>query len=362
VVDNFGKPVDLHGNEMRNMVIQNLGSAPAGEGAGQMWFDTVNHLLKWFNGTIDIDPLNRTNHSGSQIAATISDFTAAVQALRWASMTAPNAAVPMGAQNFSGLATASGAGQAVEYAQFTTALANIATGMDLKETQAQVVTTTNLNLATPGATINGHAMLANDRILATGQTTASANGLYVWNGAASSATRAPDANTAGSILPGTMVAVGSTDSTNPDTVWMQTATGTGTNNAIVLGTDSQTWIKVLSPVTYTGSTSISIVAGVISAIVAAGGGLSISGSGLGIAAGGAARPYLTTLTGDGTTTSWTVTHNLGTANPVVVVRIAGAKWETDDQVAGAGASTTQVTIGISPAPANATAISVAVYG
>jgi len=362
MVDNFGKPIDLHGNEMRNMVIQNLGSAPAGEGAGQMWYDTVNHLLKWFNGTIDIDPLNRSNHSGTQIAATVSDFTAAVQALRWASMTAPNATVPMGSQNFSGLATASGAGQAVEYAQFNTALANIATGMDLKETQAQVVTTTNLNLASPGATINGHTMAANDRILATGQTTASANGLYVWNGAASAATRAADANTAGSILPGTMVAVGSTDNTNPDTVWMQTATGTGTNNAIVLGTDSQTWIKVLSPVTYTAGNGISITAGVIAAVVAAAGGLSVAGAGLSLDTTIATRKYTTTLTGDGTTTSWTVTHNLGTTNPVVVVRIAGAKWEVDDQVASAGASTTQVTIGISPAPANATAISVAVYG
>lgn len=362
MVANFGQPIDLHSNELRNAVIQNLGSAPAGELAGQPWYDTVNHLLKWFNGTIDIDPLNRSNHSGTQIAATISDFTAAVQALRWASMTAPNAAVNMNSQNFSGLATASGAGQAVEYAQFNTALANIATGMDLKEAQAQVVTTTNLNLAAPGATINGHTMVAGDRILATGQTTATQNGLYVWNGAASAATRALDANTTGSILPGTMVAVGSTDNANPDTVWMQTASGTGTNNAIVLGTDNQTWIKVLSPVTYTGSTSISITAGVIAAIVAGAGGLAITGSGLALDTAIATRKYTTTLTGDGVTTSWTVTHNLGTTNPVVVVRIAGAKWETDDQVAGAGASTTQVTIGISPAPANATAIAVAVYG
>jgi hypothetical protein len=362
MVDNYGKPIDLHSNELRNAVVQNLGSAPAGELAGQLWYDTLNHLLKWFNGTIDIDPLNRTNHSGSQIAATISDFTAAVQALRWASMTAPNAAVPMGAQNFSGLATASGAGQAVEYAQFNTALANIATGMDLKETQAQVVTTTNLSLAAPGATINGHTMVANDRILAAGQTTASANGLYVWNGAASAATRAPDANTAGSILPGTMVAVGSTDSANPDTVWMQTASGTGTNNAIVLGTDSQTWIRVLSPVTYTAGNGISITAGVIAAVVAGAGGLAVGGGGLSLDTTIATRKYTTTLTGDGVTTSWTVTHNLGTTDPVVVVRIAGAKWETDDQVAGAGASTTQVVIGISPAPANATAILVAVYG
>lgn len=362
MVANFGAPIDLHSNELRNAVVQNVGSAPSGELAGQLWYDTVNHLLKWYNGTLDVDPLNRANHSGTQLAATVSDFTAAVQALRWASMTAPNATVPMGSQNFSGLAAAAGSGQAVEYAQFNTALAAIATGMDLKEAQAQVVTTTNLNLAAPGATISGHTMAAADRILCTGQTVASANGIYVWNGAAAAATRSADANTTGSIFPGTMVVVGGEDGTNPNTVWMQTTTGTGSQGAITIGTDNQVWIKVLSPVTYTAGNGISLTAGVIAAVVAAAGGLAVSGSGLALDTTIATRKYTTTLTGDGATTSWTVTHNLGTTNPVVVVRIAGARWDTDDQVAGAGASTTQVTIGISPAPANATSISVAVVG
>lgn len=362
MVANFGKPIDLNTNELRNAVIQNLGADPSAPLEGQTWYNTLGHVLKWFNGSTNIDPLNRANHTGSQLATTISNFTAAVQAIQWASMAVPTGAVPMNAQQFSGLPAASGAGQAIEYAQFNTALANLATGMDLKELQAQVVATTNINTASPGATIAGKTMVANDRVLLAGQTTATQGGLWQWNGAASAMTRTTDANTAGSIMGGTMVVVGDLDTVNPNTVWMQTHVGTGTNGAIVIGTDSQTWIKVLSPVTLTAGNGISITAGVIAAVVVAAGGLSVGGSGLQLDTTIATRKYTTTITTDGIATSWTVTHNLGTNNPLVVVRIAGAKVELDDAVPSAGASTTQVTIGYAPVLTAGTVLTIAVYG
>lgn len=60
----------------------------------------------------------------------------------------------------------------------------------------RVASTANINLAAPGATIDGVTMVANDRFLAKDQTTGSQNGIYIWNGAAVVATRAADANTA----------------------------------------------------------------------------------------------------------------------------------------------------------------------
>lgn len=362
MVANFGKPIDLNTNELRNAVIQNLGADPGSPLEGQIWWNTVGHLMKWFNGTGVIDPLNRANHNGSQLAATISNFTAAVQAIQWASMAQPTGAVSMNAQQFSGLPAASGNGQAIEYAQFNTALANLATGMDLKETQAQVVATVNINTASPGATIAGKTMVANDRVLLSAQTTATQNGLYQWNGSASALTRTTDANSAGSIMGGTMVVVGDLDTVNPDTIWMQTHVGTGTNGAIVIGTDSQTWIRVLSPVTLTAGNGISITAGVIAAVVVAAGGLAVGGSGLQLDTTIATRKFTTTITADGVATSWTVTHNLGTNNPVVLVRINGAKVEVDDSVPSAGASTTQVTIGYAPVLTAGTILTIAVYG
>lgn len=54
----------------------------------------------------------------------------------------------------------------------------------------------NVNLAAPGASLDGIAMAANDRFSAFSQTTGTENGIYIYNGAAAAATRAPDMNAA----------------------------------------------------------------------------------------------------------------------------------------------------------------------
>lgn len=60
---------------------------------------------------------------------------------------------------------------------------------------ARVSTTANLNLASPGATVDGITMVAGDRMLVRAQTSGLENGIYVWNGSAVAATRALDAST-----------------------------------------------------------------------------------------------------------------------------------------------------------------------
>lgn len=59
----------------------------------------------------------------------------------------------------------------------------------------RVAASTNTTVASPGATIDGITMVANDRVLLRGQTTQSQNGIYIWNGAATPMTRALDAST-----------------------------------------------------------------------------------------------------------------------------------------------------------------------
>ncbi len=60
----------------------------------------------------------------------------------------------------------------------------------------RVATQSNLNLSSPGASVDGVTMVAGDRMLVRSQTAPAENGIYLWNGAASAATRALDANTA----------------------------------------------------------------------------------------------------------------------------------------------------------------------
>lgn len=59
----------------------------------------------------------------------------------------------------------------------------------------RVGTQGNIDLANPGAAIDGVTMASQDRFLARSQTVQSQNGIYVWNGANSAATRALDAST-----------------------------------------------------------------------------------------------------------------------------------------------------------------------
>jgi len=59
----------------------------------------------------------------------------------------------------------------------------------------RVATQSNLNLASPGATIDGITMASQDRVLVRAQSTASENGIYVWNGASTDMTRSLDAGT-----------------------------------------------------------------------------------------------------------------------------------------------------------------------
>lgn len=60
---------------------------------------------------------------------------------------------------------------------------------------ARVATQSNLNLAAPGATIDGVTMVAGDRVLVRAQSSAPENGIYIWNGAATPMTRALDSST-----------------------------------------------------------------------------------------------------------------------------------------------------------------------
>src|SRR6185437_2462933 len=289
----FATSIDLMGLALLHAAIDPVSSDPAGLGsgdAGRVWVNTTVPTVKYWTGTTAIDLLARANQTGTQLASTISNFTATVQGIQWSSMTAPTGAVNMSSQNFSNLATATASGQAVEYAQFNNAIAAVQAGLDFKAPPATVVVTTNMSLTAPGTTINGHTMAVGDTVLLTGQTTTSQNGIYTWN-SATSLTRRADSNTNTSIYSGTMISVGAADSTNPDTVWMQTAVGTGTNGALTLGTDSQTWIKPFSATTYTAGNGINITGATISAVVAGSSntvnsaagstnGLSVGGSGL----------------------------------------------------------------------------------
>ncbi|TMJ04330.1 MAG: hypothetical protein E6G97_07445 [Alphaproteobacteria bacterium] len=103
--------------------------------------------------------------------------------------------------------------------------------------QVRAASTVNINLASPGATIDGVAMVAGQKFLAKDQTTAADKGPYVWNGAAVAATRAVEFDTYDEIA-GALIIV-EEGGTNADTMWLCTSNKGGT-----LGTTAISYLRI----------------------------------------------------------------------------------------------------------------------
>ena len=74
-------------------------------------------------------------------------------------------------------------------------------GLDFKDS-VRVASTANVTVSGPGAAIDGVTLSSNDRVLLKNQSTASENGIYVFNGAASAMTRATDADSSTEVTSG----------------------------------------------------------------------------------------------------------------------------------------------------------------
>lgn len=189
---------------------------------------------------------------------------------------------------------------------------NVARGLQWKA-PVRAASTTNVTLASPGATIDGVALAGNDRVLLKNQTTASENGIYVWTAAGSALTRAIDADNGGELAPGSSLSV--TEGTvNADKVFMIIS-----DAAITIGTTSQTWGQLSGGTTYSGGNGISVAGSVITAVAAASGGLSVVAGGIQLDNSVATRKFSANI-GNGSATSIAVSHNLGTQDIILAVR------------------------------------------
>jgi hypothetical protein len=211
------------------------------------------------------------------------------------------------------------AGQVVVHEQLDAALG----GLAFKD-NARVRTASNITLSAPGATLDGIAMVAGDRFVAAGQTAQPENGIYVWTGAATPATRATDANTSDK-LESAIVSID--EGTSAGTTWRQstvnfvlgtgnvvwTAFGTGTpaasetvSGAAELATQAETDagvddLRIVTPLKLRTAAFL-----------------------------GLTKEF---TIGDGTATSFTITHNWNTKKVGVIVReAAGLERDMDVEI------------------------------
>ena len=254
----------------------------------------------------------RANQTGTQTSATISDFNSAVYTARLDQLAAPTSNVSLNGLKIVSLADPQNPqdGATKGYAD-----ALIATGNN--KGTARLAATGNVVLASPGATFDSVTAAVGDILLLPVQTTGSQNGLYVFNGAASPLTRTTNANLSGEIRPGLFVfaAEGTLNGSNGYTLT--------TPNPIVLETTALTFIQTSGAGQILAGTGITKVGNVINAV--GGVGLVTNATNLAIDPAIVVRKY-SSLIGDGTSTSITVTHTLNNPTPDYSLALAASPY------------------------------------
>lgn len=289
--------IDFVQSEIQNAKIQNLGSDPSSPVVGQLWFNTATQKLMYKDSTGNRDVT----------------YLAQVVALRLDQFAAPTSDITLNNRKIINLADGVSAQDAVTYSQ----LMSVLQGRTFKDA---VRVATNVNQATLSGllTLDGITTVAGDRILLFGQTTASQNG--PWVAASGAWTRPTDWDATSDISFGASFLVRE-GATNADKQFTLT-----TDGAIVVGTTAVAFAQTGAGTTYVQGT-----------------GISISGSTIAIDTTVVVRKYAANI-GDGTATSFTLTHNFGTLDVQVTVRLIS----TGEQVLvdNVAATTNTVTIGV----------------
>lgn len=260
----FATNIDLLGFSLINAMLNPVSSDPSGLGtgdAGRVWFNTTSGKLKVWNGTAAIDLLDRGNHTGTQLASTVSDLAATVKAYRLDEFAAPTAPVSLGSQRITSLADPTSAQDAVTRAYLDAQLSGLTSGQVLKGS-VRVAATTNVSVSSAPSSVDGVTLSSGDVVLLTGQTTGSQNGPYVFTSAGSALTRATNWDTSAEAVLGSYWIV--REGTNADTFALLT-----NDTAITLGT----------------TTPVFVFRGAAGATYTAGNGLTLSGSDFNVGAG-----------------------------------------------------------------------------
>jgi hypothetical protein len=216
----------------------------------------------------------------------------------------------------------------------------------------RAATTASGNLATAyasGQVLDGVTLATGDRILIKDQSNGAENGLYVV-AASGTPARATDADGAGELTPNATVFVAE-GSVNADRAYTVT-----TNGTITIGTTATVWARFGGGTTYTAGNGLSLNSTTFA--VNNGAGIVADGTSTRIDTSVVVTKYAATI-GDGSATSITVTHGLGTRDVTVGVYDAASYVEYECDVTHT--TLTAITLSFATAPA-ASSLRVVVHG
>jgi hypothetical protein len=182
----------------------------------------------------------------------------------------------------------------------------------------RVATQGNINLNSPGATIDGITLSSGDRVLVKSQTTQAENGIYVFNGASTPMTRAADASTANELE---QAVVTVEEGSSAGVTYRQTQVN------FTLGTDPVLWTTFGTSVPQASETTAGIAEIATQAETDAGTDDQRIVTPLKLTNwAGRIRKYTTTI-GDGSATLFNVTHNFNTRDVIVQVYYSGGTYD-----------------------------------
>lgn len=184
--------------------------------------------------------------------------------------------------------------------------------------------TGNVSLTAPGTALDGITLTNGQRILLKNQTTGSQNGIYVFNGSSAALTLAAD-SVQGELTGGAAVYVES-GTTNADTAWTLI-----TDDPITIGTTSLSFAQFGGGVAYTAGT-----------------GLTLIGTQFAVDTTKVVRKYAQNV-GDGSSTTVTVTHSLGTLDIEGQVYLISSGETVECDFLRTGANTVSLTFAVAPA-------------
>jgi hypothetical protein len=321
--------LNLNQNELRTAVVGNLTGAPTSPKAGQIYYDSTLGAAYIWNGTawvatdaskyvgtipnsaLTTNPLARANHTGTQLASTISNLEPTVVGYTLDLFAPPIANVSAGGFKVTNLATPTLATDAANMAYVQSTAQASAAGIVSKQAVA-IVAVANIAALTGLAPIDGVTPIAGTRILLTAQTAAAQNGPYIAN--AGAWTRSlNDANGE--------LELGATWFVEQGTIYASSTwrLATPTSGVITPGTTAVTITQLTAANTYTATNGVALTGNNFTGVVAPLGGIVTGATGFSLDTTIAARKYSVSV-GDGSSLSYTVTHNLATLDVLAVIR------------------------------------------
>jgi hypothetical protein len=301
-------------------------------GAAISGYLTTTAAASTYQTALGFTPYNSTNPAGYQTAANVTATLSAYAPLASPTLTGtPVAPTAAAGTNTTQIATT---------AFVTTATQSAAAGIASKP-PVQVAAIANQALSGL-VTIDGYTTLAGDRVLCTGQTTASANGVYI-AASGSWARSTVDGPAPGEMEPGALWLV-LNGTTYGGTQWR-----CSNSTPITIGTTSISIVQFSAAGIYSAGNGITQTGNSFAVNPVAGGGILVSASGVSVDPTVVPHKYSVTI-GDGSTLAYVVTHNLGTQDIHMQVRQAATPYAVVEcDMAATSTTTATFTFAVAPA-------------